>query len=65
MDEFEFKTELRERNLAVDYGDVIGGPFIPDGLYRVYETETNGMICSSKTYEGLIEAFSIWLQGRR
>lgn len=65
MDERELESALEEHGLAVDEGNVIGGPFIPDGRYRLYSCETHDVICESRTREGLIEDFESWLCFRR
>ena len=65
MDEREFQAALAEHGFAVDEGNAIGGPFIPDGRYRIYRQETHEMLCDSKTYAGLIEEFETWLRFRR
>lgn len=47
--------EILERaGLAVDEGDRISGPFIPDGTVRIYDPETDSMLASGRT---LREAF--------
>lgn len=40
MDEREIRFEVSERGLAIDDGNVIGGPFIPDGIVRIYDRST-------------------------
>ena len=37
MSEEDIIEELTRRNLEVDDGSVIGGPFIPDGWVRIYD----------------------------
>lgn len=37
MTEAEILQELTCRGLQVDEGNVIGGPFIPDGVVRIYD----------------------------
>lgn len=35
----------------VDLGNVIGGPFIPDGTVRIYETASNNVIAQGPSLE--------------
>jgi hypothetical protein len=65
MDDFDFRAALDEHNLVVDEGNVIGGPFIPDGRYRLYVIDTHDVICEAKTHTDLIEEFESWLSFRR
>jgi hypothetical protein len=64
MDEYDFRVALEDHGLAVDEGNVIGGPFIPDGRYRIYNLSTHDVICDAKTYRGLIEEFESWVRNR-
>lgn len=42
--------EILERaGLAVDHGDLISGPFIPDGTVRVYDPDTDRVLGSGDT----------------
>jgi hypothetical protein len=54
MDEYEIKqriTELHERGLDIDEGNLIGGPFIPDGMVRIYRTSDHSVIVCECTVE--------------
>jgi len=54
MTDDEIMSVLTERELKVDEGNLIDGPFIPDGTVRIYEGWSN-VLGSGET---LADAFS-------
>lgn len=52
-DEAEILELLEQAELAVDYGNLISGPFIPDGTVRIYRPETISVLGRGAT---LVEA---------
>ena len=55
MTEEEMLKDLDKRDYGVDEGNVIGGPFIPDGRVRIYHRLTNHVESEGATLE---EAYS-------
>lgn len=57
MSKYEDNLEaaLAEHGLALDAGNVIGGPFIPDGIYRIYRPGDLGIVGSGSTLEAAID----------
>jgi len=54
MDDRTLIEILERAGLAVDEGDRISGPFIPDGTVRIYDPETDSLLASGSS---LAEAF--------
>lgn len=52
-DEVGLLKLLEEAELAVDHGNLISGPFIPDGTVRIYRPETLSILGRGAT---LVEA---------
>ena len=63
MDQFEINekiAELRERGFEIDEGNLIDGPWIPDGTIRIYRVSDNNLyICASSVEEALNRFSSI------
>lgn len=60
MNESEFRERLAQMGLELDEGNVIGGPFIPDGTYRVYDPDTHGVVDCNRDLEALIQGFNFY-----
>jgi hypothetical protein len=54
MDDKSLQGLLERAGFAVDHGDLIAGPFIPDGTVRVYDPETSRILGRGDT---LAEAY--------
>lgn len=54
MDEREFRDLLAERGLELDEGNLIQGPFIPDGMWRVYDPETRDVKAQGRGFEAVM-----------
>lgn len=46
MTEEEILETLEDKGLALDEGDRIDGPFIPDGTVRIYDPECPVIVCA-------------------
>ncbi len=51
MDDTEILSAAHALELEVDEGATIGGPFIPDGIVRVYDPATSTVLGSGKTLQ--------------
>ena len=49
MGDTALQALLEGAGLAVDHGDLISGPFIPDGTVRVYDPDTGDVLGEGDT----------------
>jgi hypothetical protein len=49
VDDGTLREILERAGLAVDEGDLISGPFIPDGTTRIYDPDSNRVLGAGDT----------------
>lgn len=60
IDEKEFRSLLEERGFELDEGNLIAGPFIPDGRWRVYRTDDHLVIAEGCDLADVMENFNFY-----
>lgn len=59
MERWQQIRELKARGFNIDEGNLIDGPFIPDGMVRIYRVnDSNVFICELTVEEALNSFFS-------
>ena len=56
--------KLSEHGLLVDEGNLIQGPFIPDGRVRIYRESDHSVVAEGRTYEEAVANLPYDILGR-